>query len=102
MPWSANVDTELDEPAFVHNSAGGRSNAYMVVESSKLAPLLVALAAISLLVAGFAFGLSCWALDRADTAERQALVAKMRTEGFTRALIAKGIDPYPHLQAEDP
>lgn len=40
--------------------------------------------------------------ERAEAAEKQALVAKLRTEGFTRALIAKGIDPYPHLEGEDP
>lgn len=39
--------------------------------------------------------------QRVEAAEKQALIAKMRTEGFTRALIAKGIDPYPHLQGED-
>jgi hypothetical protein len=91
-----------DEPAWVHNEAGERANAYMVVGDTKLAPLLVALAAVGLALAGLSFGLACWALDRADQAERQAVIAKMRTEGFTRALIAKGIDPYPHIEGEPP
>ncbi len=91
-----------DEPDWVHNEAGERANAYMVVGDTKLAPLLVALAACGLALAGLATGLACWALSRADQAERQAVIAKMRTEGFTRALIAKGIDPYPHIEGEDP
>lgn len=64
-------------------------------------------------LAGLALGISSMAVvstnskvdalkDRVEVAEKQALIAKMRTEGFTRALIAKGIDPYPHLPGEDP
>lgn len=96
------MDTEYDEPPFVHNRASGRSNAYMAVESNKLVPLLVALCACGLALAGLATGMAFWALSRSDTAEKQALIAKLRTEGFTRALIAKGIDPYPHLEGEPP
>ncbi len=95
------MDTEY-EPPFVHNQAGERANAYMVVNDGKLVPLLVALCACGLALAGLSTGLAFWALSRADTAEKQALIAKLRTEGFTRALIAKGIDPYPHLEGEDP
>jgi hypothetical protein len=95
------VETEYDDMG-MSNHAGDRANAYMVVESSRLAPLLVALSSISMLIAGISFGVAVWAHDRADAAQREALVAKLRTEGFTRALIAKGIDPYPHLEGEDP
>jgi hypothetical protein len=94
------VETELDEPPFVHNRADDRSNAYQHVEASN--PLLTALAACALLVAGLALGVAFWARSDADAARKEALVAKLRTEGFTRALIARGIDPYPHLEGEDP
>jgi hypothetical protein len=90
-----------DEPSFVHQRGAERANTYMAIESSKLTPLLVALSAVGLVLAGLATGVAFWAIDRADAAERQALIAKMRTEGFTRALIAKGIDPYPHIEGED-
>ncbi len=63
-------------------------------------------------LAGIALGISIMSLiyggerdanleTRIEAAEKQALVARLRTEGFTRALIAKGIDPYPHLTGED-
>lgn len=92
----------LPDDMRVHNEAGERANAYMVVGDSKLLPLLTALSAIAMLTAGISLGVAFWALNRADQAERQAFIAKTRTEGFTRALIAKGIDPYPHIQGEDP
>jgi hypothetical protein len=95
-------ETEYDDEYSIHNQAGERANAYMVVESAKFTPLLVALAAVALFVAGISLGMAAWAMHRADAAEREALVAKLRTEGFTRALISKGIDPYPHLTGENP
>lgn len=80
---------------------GGKSAQVIQVESSRLVPLLVAIAACGLVLAGLATGVAFWALSRADSAERQAVIAKLRTEGFTRALLAKGIDPYPHIEGED-
>ena len=94
------METEHDEPPFVHNRADDRSNAYQHVETGN--SLLTALAACALLVAGVALGIAMWARADADAARKEALVAKLRTEGFTRALIARGIDPYPHLEGEDP
>jgi hypothetical protein len=79
----------------------GRSAQVIQVESSRLMPLLIALAALSMLVAGIAVGFAIVAMHDADIATRQALSDKMRVEGFTRALIAHGIDPYPHVKGED-
>lgn len=96
------VETEFDEPSFVHQLAREQSNAYMVVEQSKALPLLVALTCMSLLVAGISLGFALKASDEADGARRQARASEMRVEGFTRALIAHNIDPYPHIKGEDP
>lgn len=85
-------------PYSLDATADNRSAQVIMVESSKALPLVVTLCVL----VGLSLGLSCWALSRADDAERQAVIAKMRTEGFTRALISKGIDPYPHIKGEDP
>jgi hypothetical protein len=89
-----------DEPNWVHNEAGGRSNAYMVVESSKFAPLLVALSAIGLFTAGLSLGVAGWALSYADKARMEARLLQVKVEGFENALHARGIDPAPHLQGQ--
>lgn len=91
---------ESDEPGWVHNQAGERANAYMVVESSKLAPLLVSLAAMALLLAGLGVGLSCWALSYADKARMEARILQVKVEGFEKALWAAKIDPSPHLPGQ--
>ncbi len=93
------MDTEY-EPPFVHNQAGERANAYMVVESSKLTPLLVALAAVGLFVAGIALGVGFWALSYADKARMESRILQVKVEGFENALHAKGINPNPHLPGE--
>lgn len=93
------MDTEYDDPPY-SNHAGERANAYMVVEHSRMTPLLIAITCCSMLVAGIAFGFALKADARADAAERKANIATMRTEGFTRALIARDIDPYPHIEGE--
>jgi hypothetical protein len=95
------VETEY-EPPYVHNQAGERANAYMVVEQSKALPLLVALTCMAFLVAGVSLGFALKASAEADASRRQARASEMRVEGFTRALIAHNIDPYPHIKGEDP
>jgi hypothetical protein len=100
------VDTEIDEhallasPAIIGNSARQGSNAYLAIESSKLTPLLVALAAVGLALAGLATGLACWALSYADKARMEARILQVKVEGFENALHARGIDPNPHLPGE--
>lgn len=92
---------DSEEPGWVHNQAGERANAYMVVESSKLAPLLVALSAVALLIAGTALGIGLWALSYADKARMEARILQVKVEGFENALHAQGIDPDPHLRGQD-
>jgi F0F1-type ATP synthase membrane subunit c/vacuolar-type H+-ATPase subunit K len=95
------METEY-EPPFVHNQGAERANTYMVVEQSKALPLLVALTCMAMLVAGIAVGLAISARHDADAATSQARRSELRVEGFTRALIAHNIDPYPHIRGEDP
>lgn len=92
------METEYDYA----NTAGERANAYMVVESSKFTPLLVALTCVALLVAGISLGVACWALSYADKARMESRVLQVKVEGFERGLWAKGIDPDPHLPGEAP
>lgn len=103
------VETEYDDDdladrvkAAISQTLGERSNAYMVVEQSKTMPLLVALSCMSMLVAGIALGLALDARHDADVATDRVRRAELRVEGFTRALIAVGVDPYPHVKAENP
>lgn len=93
---------DSEEPGWVHNEAGERANAYMVVEQSRMAPLLVTIACCSMLVAGVSLGFALKASAESEAARRQARASEMRVEGFTRALIAHNIDPYPHIKGEDP
>jgi hypothetical protein len=63
----------------------------MHVEHSRLMPWLM----LACILAGAAIVMG-W------MAYRQASIATMRIEGFTRALIAHGIkDTYPHVPGED-
>jgi hypothetical protein len=94
------VDTENDEPPYVHNRASERSNAYMVVGDSKLVPLLVALSSVGLVLAGLATGVAFWALSYADKARMEARILQVKVEGFENALHAQGIDPAPHLRGQ--
>lgn len=94
------METEYDDPPY-SNRAGERANAYMVVESSKLAPLLVALASVALLTAGIALGIGLWALSYADKARMESRLLQVKVEGFENALHAQGIDPDPHLRGQD-
>jgi hypothetical protein len=89
-----------DEPEWVHNEAGERANAYMVVGDTKLAPLLVALAAVGLALAGLATGVAFWALSYADKARMEARLLQVKVEGFEKALWAAKIDPNPHLPGQ--
>lgn len=98
----AAVDSDYDEPPYVHNRADGRSNAYMVVESSKFAPLLVALSAIGLFVAGLSLGVAFWALSYADKARMESRLLQVKVEGFENALHAAKLNPNPHLPGELP
>jgi hypothetical protein len=92
-----NSDGQITDARVIAQDGGNAAHA-SVGSNVLLSPLIILLCVL----VGLSLGLSLWALQRAETAEKQALVAKLRTEGFTRALIAKGIDPYPHLEGEDP
>lgn len=92
-----NSDGQITDARVVANDNGNAASA-SVGSNVVVLPLLIVLCVL----VGMSIVFSLWALQRAEAAEKQALVAKLRTEGFTRALIAKGIDPYPHLEGDDP
>lgn len=90
----------IDYP--IGNQEAESASQIIQVESNRLVPTLIALTFISVIfgIVGFCFGLM--AMDKAKAAKTEAEIATMRTEGFTRALIAKRIDPYPHIEGEPP
>lgn len=74
------------------------------VESSRLTPLLVALSAFALLVAGTALGMAFSALDNYSRdykeLERETRLQQMKLDEFRMALITAGIEPNPHAKGE--
>lgn len=56
---------------------------------------------LALIFASMALVVGIWCLLEARAARNRADVAIMRTEGFTRMMIAEGRDPYPHRKGED-
>jgi hypothetical protein len=93
------MDTEY-EPPFVHQQGAERANTYMAIESTRFAPLLVALSAVGLFVAGISLGVAFWALSYADKARMESRVLQIKVEGFENALWAAKIDPNPHLSGQ--
>jgi hypothetical protein len=87
-----------DYPIRAHNK--GRSAQVIQVESSRLIPLLVAITACGMVLAGLATGVAFWALSYADKARMEARVLQIKVEGFENALHARGIDPSPHLKGQ--
>lgn len=69
-------------------------------ENNKLVPLLVALSAVSLFVAGLAAGIALWSLSYADKARMESRLLQVKVEGFEKALWAAKIDPNPHLPGQ--
>jgi hypothetical protein len=74
------------------------------VESSKLTPLLVALAALALLTAGIALGISLvgvqsYSRDYKEL-ERENRLLQLKVDEFRIALMNANIDPNPHLDGE--
>lgn len=99
------METEYDDEApfsGISQRNAQQGAQVLMVESSRLVPLLIAIAAIAMLAAGVALGLALKASAESDAASRKARASEMRVEGFTRALIAHDIDPYPHIKGEDP
>lgn len=94
------VDIDEYEPPFVHQQGAERANTYMAIESSRFAPLLVALSAVGLFVAGVSLGVGFWALSYADKARMESRILQVKVEGFENALHARGINPNPHLIGE--
>jgi hypothetical protein len=93
------MDTEY-EPPFVHQQGAERANTYMAIESTRFAPLLVALSAVGLFVAGLSLGVAFWALSYADKARMESRLLQVKVEGFEKALWAAKIDPNPHLSGQ--
>lgn len=96
------MDTEFDEPAFVHQRGAERANTYMAIESTKFAPLLVALSAVGLFVSGISLGVAFWALRQADYAQQRADLAQLEVESFKNVLHAANLPTSAHLPGESP
>lgn len=93
------MDTEYDTPDIEQRNAV-RGAQVIQIESSRLVPVLVALAACGLVLAGIGFGVACWALSYADKARMEARILQVKVEGFEKALWAAKIDPNPHLPGQ--
>ena len=78
----------------------GRSAAIWQVESNKLTPMLVVLAAFALLLAGIALGVSWWATNSYRELERENRLLQLKVDEFRMALINARIDPNPHVEGE--
>lgn len=96
-----NSDGQITDARVVAQDGGNAASA-SVGNSVLMLPVLVVIACTSMLIAGVALGFALKASAESETAKRQARASEMRVEGFTRALIAHNIDPYPHIKGEDP
>lgn len=100
------METEFDDDYGFNNRAGERANAYMVVESSKFAPVLVALACVSMLTSGIAVGLSVWSMNSYDRSykelERENRLLQLKVDDMRVALNSQGIKTNKHAQSESP
>jgi hypothetical protein len=96
------VDTEFEDDALYGiNQRNARQGAQvMQVESSRLTPLLVALAAIALLIAGLSLGVSWWATTAYREMERENRLLQLKVDEFRMALITANINPNPHAEGE--
>jgi len=99
------VDSEYDYDEAMADTNVSPRNAprgaqITTVENNRLVPLLVALSALSLFVAGLAGGLALWALSYADKARMESRLLQVKVEGFEKALWAAKIDPNPHLPGQ--
>ena len=102
MGWMGTaMETEYDTPDIEQRNAPQGAQVIQI-ESTRLVPVLIAITAIASILSGIALGFALKASAESDSARRQARASEMRVEGFTRALIAHNIDPYPHIQGEDP
>lgn len=95
------METEYDFDPTIRQGGDNASNANVTyVESSRLLPVIIALASLALLVAGLSLGIAGWALSYADKARMESRILQVKVEGFENALHAQGIDPNPHLKGQ--
>ncbi len=92
-------ETEYDTPDIEQRNAPQGAQVIQL-ESSRLVPVLVALAAMGLVMSGLALGVALWARDDADQARMEARLLQVKVEGFEKALWAADIDPNPHLKGQ--
>jgi hypothetical protein len=96
-----NSDGQVTDARVIAQDGGNAASA-SIGNSVLLLPILIAITCLSMLIAGISLGFALKASADADAARRQARASEMRVEGFTRALIAHNIDPYPHVKGENP
>jgi hypothetical protein len=87
-------------PYSIDADADNRSAQVVQVESSRLTPLLVALAAVALLISGLSLGVSWWATTAYREMERENRLLQLKVDEFRMALLNARIDPNPHVEGE--
>jgi hypothetical protein len=94
-------DTEYDTPDIEQRNAPQGAQVIQL-ESSRLVPVLVALSAIGLVLAGLALGVAFWARDEARRAEMRADQLQLEVESFKNVLHAAHLPTAAHLPGESP
>lgn len=92
-------ETEYDSPDIEQRNAPQGAQVLMV-ESSRLVPVLVVFAGLGLALGGIGLGVGLWALSYADKARMESRILQVKVEGFEKALWAAKIDPNPHLPGQ--
>ncbi len=89
-----------DQPLDFEANNDNRSAQIVQIETSRLTPLLVAISACGMVLAGLGLGVGLWALSYADKARMESRLPQVKVEGFEKALWAAKIDPNPHLPGQ--
>ena len=96
-------ETEYDDDAPGISQRNASQGAQVItVESSRLVPVLVALAAIGLVLSGIALGVAFGAQREADRAQQRADLAQLEVESFKNVLHAARLPTSAHLPGESP
>lgn len=97
------MDAERFDPYIGRQEADSASQVIQV-ESSRLTPMLVVLAALAMLIAGVSLGISIhsngnYSRDYREL-ERENRLMQLKLDEFRIALMNANIDPNPHVEGE--
>ncbi len=103
------VEQRSEVGVVARNAERGAQVTQTNIESNRLVPTLVALAAAGLVLSGLAFGMAIWAGNKADVAndrarraETRADLAELEVESFQNVLHAAHLPTSAHLPGESP